>query len=427
VKKVLIIVYYWPPSGGGGVQRWVKFVKYLRNYGWEPIVYTVKDAEFPVIDLSLEKEIPIGVEIIRRPIFEPFKWYKKFLGLNSNEKVQVGVIEELSKGSWKQKMALWMRSNLFIPDARMFWIRPSVQYLSQYLKTNQVDLIVTSGPPHSAHLIGRGLKKKLNIKWLADFRDPWTGIYYFKDLNLTNLARYIHRKLEKSVLMNADHVTVVGKGMQKNFSEIRKDVSVVTNGYDDDDFKIKYEKYEKYTIAHTGTFIYELCPPSFWHCLAELVQTKEILDLEIKLIGKTDQRIIDNMPIILRPYLEFTPYLPHSQINEIQQRSHLLLLFLEITTPVLSGKFFEYIGSNTPILVTGNPKANFEVHDIVTKDVKNAFFTQDDKIEMKKFILNNYQNRHLEHTKNDEHLQFSRNVLTKKISDIFNSILSNPS
>jgi glycosyltransferase involved in cell wall biosynthesis len=182
MKKILIITYYWPPSGGAGVQRWLKFAKYLRNFGWEPVIYTPLNPEFPAIDNTLAKDIPADVEVIRTPIWEPYEFYKKFTGKKSTTKINSGFLNDKKSPGLVEQLSVWIRGNLFIPDARKFWIKPSVRFLTKYLKENHVDAIVSTGPPHSMHLIALAIKTRLNIPWLADFRDPWTDIDYYKDL-----------------------------------------------------------------------------------------------------------------------------------------------------------------------------------------------------------------------------------------------------
>ncbi len=159
MKRVLILTYYWPPSGGAGVQRWLKFVKYLREFGWEPIVYTAENPEAPADDDSLEKDIPQNLTILKTPIWEPYDLYKKFTGQASNDRVNAGFLHEKEKPAWSEKLSVWIRGNFFIPDARRFWIKPSIRFLQRYLKTCPVDAIVSTGPPHTMHMIGMGLKK----------------------------------------------------------------------------------------------------------------------------------------------------------------------------------------------------------------------------------------------------------------------------
>ena len=186
MKRVLIITYYWPPSGGSGVQRWLKMSKYLPEYGWQPVIYTTENAEYPIVDPSLEKDVSPEAEVIRRPITEPYTFYKKFLGIKQEETVKVGFTqEEKKKKSWKSGLSMWIRGNLFIPDARRWWVKPSVKYLKKYLQEHPVDAIISTGPPHSMHLIAMKLKEATGLPWIADFRDPWTEIDYYQDLHLT--------------------------------------------------------------------------------------------------------------------------------------------------------------------------------------------------------------------------------------------------
>ena len=197
MKKVLILTYYWPPSGGAGVQRWLKFVKYLQEFGWEPIVYTAENGEMPVIDNSLQKDIPENITILKTKIWEPYSFYKTFIGRKKDDKINASFLSENKKTSFTEKISVWIRGNFFIPDARKYWIKPSVKYLKDYLEKNPVDVIISSGPPHSMHLIAMGLKKQFpNIKWLADFRDPWTDIDFYEELMLSKSSDAKHKQLK---------------------------------------------------------------------------------------------------------------------------------------------------------------------------------------------------------------------------------------
>lgn len=424
MKKVLIITYYWPPSGGSGVQRWVKFTKYLRSFGWEPIIYTVTSGEYPVLDHSLEKDIPHDVTLIKRSILEPFSIYKRFTGKNQSDRVQVGVIEQSKKGNWKERMALWIRSNLFIPDARMLWIRPSVSYLTSYLKTNPVDAIISTGPPHSAHLIALELKKKTGVKWIADFRDPWTMIYYFKDLNLTKYALKKHLKLEKDVLTGADKILVVGQGMQQDFSRMGFETTVVTNGYDEDDFNNPVIKDEVFSLVHTGNFLNQVNVTALWQAISELKTEGVLKTFEIKLIGKVgEDKIRELSAFPLDEHVQYIPYVPHAEVTKLQQSAHILILPLESSTPVLTGKFFEYLGSGSDILATGNPSTNFEVKDILADSKNSIFLHYDDKSGIKSFIKQKYLNPPENDSKDFKIKQFSRKSLTGQLVGILDGMI----
>jgi glycosyltransferase involved in cell wall biosynthesis len=197
MKKILIITYYWPPSGGGGVMRWLKMSKYLPELGWKPIIYTPENPDASVTDVSLLEEIHPETETLKTPIWEPYKIFRFLTGKKKSEKFKPGYISEASGGDWKSKVSVFIRGNLLIPDPRKFWIKPSVKFLSQYLEEHPVDLIVSTGPPHSMHLIALELKKKFGTCWIADFRDPWTDIDFYDKLRLTRWADQQHRNLEK--------------------------------------------------------------------------------------------------------------------------------------------------------------------------------------------------------------------------------------
>lgn len=366
MKKVLIITYYWPPSGGGGVQRWVKFVKYLRQTNWEPIVFTPENPERPSIDSSLLKDIPPDIKVIKNNIWEPYKIYKRFTGRKKSDKIQTAFLSEnKSTTGFLEKVSIWIRGNLFIPDARKYWINPSVKKLTEFLKENPVEVIVTTGPPHSAHMIGLLLKRKIGIPWLADFRDPWTNIDYYKDLKLSKRADKIHHRLEKKVLENADEVTVISPGMAKEFNNIfPKKYSVIPNGYDAEDIKNKKSSDSakgKFSLAHIGSLTKTRNPFNLWKAIKQLVDENPEFasDLEIHNIGKLDINVADSLKNIgLNKYLRLTNYLSHDKVILEQQKATLLLLLINDTPNaklILTGKIFEYLVSGTPIICIAPP------------------------------------------------------------------------
>ena len=226
--KVLIVTYYWPPAGGPGVQRWLKFVKYLRNFGIEPVVFTAENPFYPTIDETLAADIPEGIEVIKCPIFEPNNIVAKFKKKETEK--SAGFLDP--NPSFLSRVLLYIRANYFIPDARKYWVKPSVKMLENYLSNNTVDAIITTGPPHSLHLIGKRLKEKIGVKWIADFRDPWTSIDYFHLLPLTKSARKKHFKLEEEVVRAADQVIMVSNHAKKKYVGFNKAIDVITNGFD---------------------------------------------------------------------------------------------------------------------------------------------------------------------------------------------------
>jgi len=358
MRRALIITYYWPPAGSSGVQRWVKFVKYLREYGWEPVVYTANNPEVASLDESLSKEIPNGVEVIRRNVPEPYGLYKFFTG-NRGKKIGVGFTSSTKKSGFINRLAIWVRGNFFIPDARMFWIRPSTRFLKDYLKTNPVDIIITSGPPHSLHLIGLNLKKKLNIPWIADFRDPWTSIYFYKDLKLTRFADRINRKLELKVLRSSDLNVVVSKSMYEEFKQKGIDkIEIVSNGFDHSEYDFSASIDDNFfSIVHVGTI-----PPSsnsnaFWKALSRMAQENPEFDKKLKIIfvGDVDSSVINSLKEYnLLEKTQLVGYKPHSEIPKFQKSAQVLLVMAPSTSKeILTGKIFEYLAANRPVIAIG--------------------------------------------------------------------------
>jgi len=230
-KKELIIAYYWPPAGGPGVQRWLKFVKYLPEFDIEPIVYHPSNANYPIIDQTLKDEVFPNLTTLSQPIQEPYKLAKLFS--KKSKTISKGIISDANKQSIVERLMLFVRGNFFIPDARKNWVKPSINYLSNYIIENQIETIITTGPPHSLHLIGLKLKQNLKVNWIADFRDPWTTIGYHKQLKLTKAAQNKHKSLEKEVLNTADQVIVTSPSTKTEFETITKQpITVITNGYD---------------------------------------------------------------------------------------------------------------------------------------------------------------------------------------------------
>ncbi len=361
MKKVLIITYYWPPSGGAGVQRWLKFVKYLREFDWEPVVYTPKNPEAPAIDHSLEKDIPKDLTVIKTKIWEPYSAYKRFVGRKKEDSIKAGFLSEKKNPSLTEKISVWIRGNLFIPDARKFWIKPSVKFLVDYLTKNPVDAVISTGPPHSMHMIALGIKKKLKIPWLADFRDPWTNIDFYDQLMLTKRSDKMHRKLEFEVLDRANKIVTVSHHWAMDFEKLcSKKVEVVTNGFDPDDFMtLEYKKPEKFELVHLGSMNKDRNPENLWKALSGLCRENEALkkDLKINFIGQTDYSVFESLgKYDLTDHAEKIDYLPHQKAMEISANAVVLLLPLNNTPNVdgiIPGKLFEYLALQRPILCIG--------------------------------------------------------------------------
>ncbi len=295
-RRVLIITYYWPPAGGPGVQRWLKFVKYLPQFGVEPIVYIPENPNYPLVDESLLSEVSEGLTIIKHPINEPYKLAGLF-SKKASKTISKGIISESRKQSFIEKLLLYIRGNYFIPDARKNWVKPSVSYLLNYINKNDIDAIITSGPPHSLHLIGLQLKERLKVRWLADFRDPWTTIGYHKQLKLTKRAAQKHKILEKQVLNGADQIIVTSAATKEEFKDLtKKPIEVITNGYDYEPAG-KIELDSKFSIAHIGSLLSKRNPEILWKVFSDLIEINKDFsnDFQLNFIGAVSEDVLNSI------------------------------------------------------------------------------------------------------------------------------------
>ena len=422
-EKLLIITYYWPPAGGPGVQRWLKFVKYLPDFGIQPIVYVPENPTYPIVDENLVNEVSDKAIVLKHKIFEPYQ-LASFFSKNKTKKISSGIIPNQKRQSFLDKMLLWIRGNLFIPDARVFWVKPSVVFLEKYILENDIDTIVTSGPPHSLHLIGLELKHKLNVKWFADFRDPWTTIGYHKSLRLSNYAAKKHKKLERQVLNAADTIIVTSNTTKTEFQAItNKPIEVITNGYDTENV-VKQALDNKFSLSHIGSFLSDRNPQLLWESLVELIS--EIPDfgshLEIKLIGAVSQEVLETIAQFgLNPYLNNLGYVSHSEAIAHQRKSQVLLLVeinSEDTKSIIPGKLFEYMVSGRPIVAIGPNDSDFA--EIITNTNTGVFFDYSEKMKLKSVLLG-YYNQFLEGKLQSNGIglqQYSRKSLTEKLVKI---------
>ncbi len=431
-RRVLIITYYWPPSGGAGVQRWLKFAKYLSEFGWEPVIYTPENPEVPVLDASLLKDVDPDVKVIKTKVWEPYQYYKKLLRLDKNEGISSSFVSTSKKPKRLEGLAVWIRGNFFIPDARRFWINPSIKYLTRYLRENPVDAIVSTGPPHSMHLIAHKLQQKLGIPWLADFRDPWTNIDFYHQLKLTHAADRRHHRLEKLVLTKADEVVVISDGMKKDFERmVERSYRVITNGYDTDDLTAENPKPDhKFSIAHIGTLAESRNPENLWGILDELVQKYETFAevLRIKLIGKVDYHVNESLRRHgLESYVVSLPYLDHDQVVAQQQRAQVLLLLINNTpnaSMILTGKLFEYMAARRPILCIGPTEG--DAAKILQETGCGETFDFEDRDHLKKQVLTLFdrfvQNQNL--CTHSDISKYSRRELTAELAKVLQEMVS---
>ena len=392
-KKILIITYYWPPAGGPGVQRWLKFVKYLPSYGFQPIVYVPDNPTYPIIDQGLLAEISSEAIILKNKIVEPYQ-IATFFSKNKTKNISAGIIPNQKKQSIIVQLLLWIRGNIFIPDARFLWVKPSVKFLHQYIIANNIQTIVTSGPPHSLHLIGYQLQKKVQVKWIADFRDPWTTIGYHKQLKLSAFAEKKHKKLEHQVLNAADAIIVTSKSTKIEFEKLTaKPITVITNGFDTEN-NVKQTLDSKFSLSHIGSFLSERNPKILWESLSELCVEIENFknNLQIKLIGAVSDVIFQTITNFkLTDSVLNLGYISHHDAIAEQQKSQVLLL-IEIdsadTKSIIPGKLFEYLVSGRPILAIGPKDSDFA--EIIINTNTGAFFEYHQKQLLKAKIVEYY-------------------------------------
>ena len=420
--KVLIITYYWPPAGGSGVQRWLKFVKYLQDFGITPIVFTVDNANYLKEDKTLLQEIPEGIEVLKNPIWEP----TDLLFWKNKKKKKKDISNATNSGLFS-----FIRGNFFIPDPKIFWVKSSVKKINTYLKNNKIDVVISTGPPHSVHLIAKKVKENHTIKWLADFRDPWTDLYYNKEFKQLVFAEKKNKKLEKEVLKTADCILTVSNSLKVIFEKTAKKVEVITNGFDDEvlvEKEVDLDK--KFTISYIGLLPKQSNPKQFFEVLKELSEKDKSFknDLKLQFIGDISDEIRQE---IRRNHLEnqtdFKGYVSHQEAIKYQKKSQVLLLLIpnvKKSEGILTGKLFEYLTAKRPILAISSSQG--DLAEILKKTNTGKVFYYTDKEKLSEEIMSLYQRykqNNLEvDTKNIN--QYHRKNLTKELATLLKSLTS---
>lgn len=416
MKKVLIITYYWPPSGGGGVQRWMKFAKYLPEMGWQPIVFTPENADYPIYDATLLNEVDAQMEVIKCPIWEPYRALRKWS--KSDQTLSAGFIRKEKKESISSKAINWVRGNLVIPDARRFWIGPASRFLIEYLKTHPVDAIVSTGPPHSMHLIARKVAKATGTPWLADFRDPWLNMDNADKFRMGSFARFLHASLERKVVREATQVVTVGWHWSANYAALRgKPVPVITNGFDATDFE-STEKREQsvFTVGHYGTFGDDRNPTALWTAISELMQEDAEFaeQFQLELVGPTDIDVLEAVRASSFAHkLVYEAYVKHDEAVKRMQRASVLLVIINQNSNQegrITGKIFEYLASNTPILGIGSPTS--DCARIIDEALAGAMFSFSNVAGIKSFLMRTLRERSEVKVRSNV-MQYSRKNLTR--------------
>jgi hypothetical protein len=428
-KRVLIITYYWPPLAGSGVQRWLKFAKYLPDFGWEPIIFTPENPDFELNDHSLLYDISPNLEVIKFPIWEPYQLFRRF---KKGKPKNVSSILENRDKSLFDRIGIAARANFLVPDPRIFWVKPSTEFLIDCVLKGQFDAIISTGPPHSLHLIARNVKRKTGIPWIADFRDPWTQWDFNISLPMMNWVRRLHKNLEKSVLSEASEIVTISPTFQKEFATLsNKNVRLITNGFDESDQNhqgispLERKTFDELEILYTGVIDALRDPVPFFNVMKS-VFSQSRKSMKCRFVGKVPSSIIDYVrnDEYLKEHVIFEGYVSHQKVFDFYQRADLLLLVLtkeNNSKGNIPGKVFEYMASGKFTLALGNPQGD-TAHILSSSNAGRVFLHSDHE---GLFDFLNQFDPKVFSTKKQEVDQYSRKKLTEKLVKLINDIVEN--
>jgi len=430
MRKVLIISYYWPPAGGISVHRSLKFAKYLRKFGWEPIVYVPSNADYPYYDEGNLKDIPENLTVLTQPIKEPFKIFKALSGRGKSESLNNIVHVRTRKQSLIDKLGIWIRGNFFIPDARSLWIRPSVKYLSSFLKSNPVDAIFADGPPHTNNVIAMKLSKRRGIPYLADFQDPWTQVDYYELFPIIRWADKKHKRLEQEVFREASKITIASPSWKIDLEQIgAKNVDVLYWGYDEEDFaELNPIENPYFSIAHIGLMGFDRNPEVLFKVLGDLKEENEEFskDLKIILAGQIDYSVKKTISECDLDFnVEYHGIVGRIAALKMAKGCSLLLLLLNKARNAkgrLPGKLYEYLRLRRPVITLGQKDSDAE--HIIRQTGSGESFEYDDSLKIRDFILSSYdkfKNKQLLQT-TGEIGYYSVENQTKRLAEFLNGI-----
>ncbi|HCL00470.1 MAG TPA: hypothetical protein DHW42_10260 [Candidatus Marinimicrobia bacterium] len=421
MKKVLIITYYWPPAGGPGVQRVLKFAKYLPEFGWQPIILTVKNGDFPAIDESLISEIPQECKVYKTKSIEPYNLYRKFTGLRSDEKIPTYVLNKKENEGFKDKIAKWVRANLFIPDARIGWLPFLVKEGLKIVEKEKPAVIFSSSPPHSLQIGAYKIARKTGLKWIADFRDPWGDAFWQKDAKLirSNRAQEKDNRLERKTLKAADFIISVSDSISElfRFKVNRNNYFTIPNGFDDTDFKYHWHKSEKFKITYTGNVGKDQNLDNLFSAISALDEkTKNIL--EINFFGNLHQSVLKNIhKYHLVDLIKINSYITHDENIEVITKSDMLMLCIPNVPNnegIVTGKLFEYLATGNFILGIG-PKTGDAAKILKKTNAGVMFDFNEDPREILLEQIENWENNRRPVVNQEEIQKYSRKYLTEKL------------
>ena len=426
MKKVLIITYYWPPGSGSGVQRFLKFTKYLNSFGWQPVILTVKNGNFTSIDHTLLEDIPNNTPVYRSYSLEPFYWYNLLLKRKSNSSTagSIGIGDK----SVIQKIALYIRANFFIPDARIGWNRLAYRVAKKIFKQHKIDAIITTGPPQSTHLIGERIKNNFNLPWIVDLRDPWTTVFYNSLFPRTENSKLKDKRMEDRIVKSADAITVVSEGLVSEFQSRNENISLIYNGYDESDFNItKRKSIDKFKITYVGNLMSNQNIESFWAALSNLINKNKIFKEKIvlELVGNIDPSVYLSIKQFgLKSYIKKVGFVDHHQSVKYMINSDLLLFVIpnsEDNFKIITGKLFEYLATGNDILSIGPIEG--DASKILKKLNHFSMIDYTNVSEIENTILDSFNLKKREYKMN--HIsKYSRYKQTEKLADLLNKITS---
>lgn len=391
-QKILIITYYWPPSGGVGVQRWMNFALQLKKKGYEPMILTPSNPQFSVTDEGLLEKVK-DIAIYKVPIWEPFDLFHKLTGNKNQGNVQQGLVLEKEKRTFMDNLSVWIRGNIILPDPRIFWKNNAVKEAKRILREEKISHVITTGPPHSIHLIGLALRKNHRIKWLADFRDPWSQWDVLQQLRTSAPALFIHKRLESKVLKTADVSTTVSSRLAASLGDIK----VLPNGITLGQSSPKRLNASEFTIGYFGMLNELRNPSQLWILLDKLCNedTSFAQKLKLKIGGIVSESVKAELAGLkhLSEKVEYLGYLSHTQVMEAYQQCNMLLLLLNQSNNskwILPVKFFEYLTAGRPILALGPVES--DLGDLMKGKKIGKLIEYDDIDQIRSFILNCFEN-----------------------------------
>jgi len=436
MKRFLFITYYFPPAGGPAVQRIIRIIQYMANMGWQCVVLTVKNGEYTNLDPQLQKEIPSNTKVISTDIFEPYRFYRRFIGKKDTDKIPLAVLASHSNASWKEKIANIIRANLFIPDARIGWyfygIKAGIQAVQKY---PAIKLILSSGPPHTVHLIAKTIAKKSGLPFVADFRDPWLNIDYYHGIKRFPVTLAIDRNLEKKILSRANIITTVSPGCKNLLTDHHRNldlsrIHIVYNGFDPAVYPQLMPEIskDKFITTYVGNVPFSRYTPAFYEAIAKLKNENKIspTQFEVHFYGNIDKSVLSELKKFgIEEFLHIYNFIPHQQTILNICKSNLLLLIINNThtnRAIVTGKLFEYLGSRHPILCIG--PVDGDAAAILKETKGGACFDYEDVNGVKHHLYEHYHNWERgtwEPIFNNNIEKYSRANQLKKLATIFNS------